>query len=1001
FTDLNMNRVQEDSVANVNRIFLGHLTLINNMDMDDEEAGPSAEEVDKNSPAFDFPEFSLGDNLPELLDKIYIDEINLENIHYRQQDIMDVSGITFVTRDMRIDKTPAFADNRFLHADKFSISIDSLDYLDKDQQLMVGLDKFRIDMEDGTGSLSLNTLIARHAEKNNGELYADAKINGFNISGINTRNLPEKSFSIDSISIEYPKFIVVMPEVSDEGGAKNPLDLYPAIADFLDKLQIDKIALIEADIQVSGLEGTSGTVRIPAAYLQISDLLIAKGTAFSKNRVLHTDDIAVRVENITAPLADGTHRASLDLFRLSTREGLFELNGISYKTDKDVDALLKDSEVEMVFEINSNQLKITKLDYAALIRDQAFYAGTVRLNGLDVAVFGELAFAEKVVEEAAKEAREEMKLDFSAFTLADMLPETFGRVKIGAVEFQEINLNHEDLGKVGGMELAIRNIQIDKDPAFAENRFLHTKSFKFSMDTVSFLEERQMLRVAFKDMALEIENGTGSFGMNKITAKHSENDPGEIYLDAAIEGFHIKGIDTREMTDKKFSIDSIVLSNPKILEDLGDSVEDADEPEPGEREKQKDSDNMDLYPAIADFLDEVQINKIAIVKADISVDGIADRTAHLPAIYLQASDVLIAEGTAFREDRVLHSSDIAVRLERIDFPLPDNVNSVGLELFEMSTGEGYLQADGFVYDYNENFRQLMEGPETNMVMKISNNDFSIKGLDFGLLIQQKGVFADSIIVAEGLNVEVFVDNHYPAEAGEDLPPTIQQLIKEVGMPLYLGSLLVNNAKVVYEELAEDGDEPGRFWLEELNLEVNNLTNIDRKINSDPETNINVNTMLMGDGHFKTCLIIPMNDLSRPVKFTGRIDSLDLTKLNRYTEYTTLFGFESGTIYTLLWDFEAGNEEANGTFGLSYENLNIQLSASDSPEPAGGLYQIGAYLANVLILDEDMSEGKSDPPKTVKFSREKDDEESFIDHYISSIIAGFVEIMGFPLSIIDP
>ncbi|WP_373495427.1 hypothetical protein, partial [Aquiflexum sp.] len=46
FTDLNMNRVQEDSVANVNRIFLGHLTLINNMDMDDEEAGPSAEEVD-------------------------------------------------------------------------------------------------------------------------------------------------------------------------------------------------------------------------------------------------------------------------------------------------------------------------------------------------------------------------------------------------------------------------------------------------------------------------------------------------------------------------------------------------------------------------------------------------------------------------------------------------------------------------------------------------------------------------------------------------------------------------------------------------------------------------------------------------------------------------------------------------------------------------------------------------------------------------------------------
>ncbi len=1004
FSDLNLNKVQEDSVANINSIFLSHLTLVNNMPLDEEEVKRAAAAADKKTPGFDVTKFSLGDNLPELLDKITIDEITLENIHYRQLDIMDVSSITFVTRDMLIDKNPAFSDNRFLHASKFTISIDSLNYFDEAQLLQINLDKFNINIEEGTGSLGINTLTAQHTKKRPGEIYAEAKINGFNISGIDTRNLTDKTFSIDSISIEFPRFMVEMPKGGGEGkmeqnaGPETPLDFYPAIADFLDELQVNKIALIKADIQISGMEEIEGTVRLPAVYLQVSDLLIAEGTAFSGNRVLHADDIAVRVERIEVPLLEGTHKAELDLFRLSTREGFLEFQGISYATKKDVDQMLTDSDVSMVMQMSSEQFKISKLDFAALIQEKGFYAEAISLNGLDVEIFGDLVFLEVEAEKAAKEAEKELELDFSEFTLADMLPDNFGKVKIGSIVLQDINLRHEDKNKVEGLEFSIQKVQIDQRPAFAENRFLHAEAFRFSVDTLSFLEEEQMLRVAFSDMELNIEKGTGNFELNNITANHSERIPGEMYMEAAIEGFHIMGINTREMTNKKFSIDSVAIAYPKILADL---AADAVDPDTSENAGTAAQEDMDLYSAISNFLNELQINKIAIIEADFAVDGLADRTARLPAVYLQVSDLLIAEGTAFQNDRVLHTADVAVRLERIDFPLPDNVNRVELELFEMSTREGFLHANGFVYDYNDNFREIMEGPETNMVFKVANDKFSIKGLDFGLLAQQKGVFADSILVGDGLNVEVFVDNHYEAEEAEDLPSTIQQLIKEIEMPLYLRALKVNNAHIIYEELAKDGDEPGKFWLEDMNLAVINLTNVDQKISDNPETTISLNTKLMGDGYFNTGLKIPMNDLLAPVNFSGRLDDFDLTQLNRYTEYTSLFGFESGTMYTLLWDFEAGNKAAKGIFGLSYENLNIQLSESESPKPAGTLFQIGSYLANALILDEDKSEDKSEPPKTVDFERDKDDGESFIEHYVASLMAGFLEIMGFPLSIINP
>ena len=315
--ELGLQRVKEDSVANIQSILLNDLIMVNNLEIKSDEKA-TAGDAGKTTTQFDIAEFSLGDNLPELLDRASMEEIKLQNINYRQQDNIKVVGLDFSTQGLVIDKNPAFADNRFLHANHFEFSIDKVDFLENNQMLQIALNEFQVSMENGTGSLGFSTLSANHAERAQGKMYAEATLNGFNLIGINTKELPDKKFAIDSIAIADPNFLVDLggSKEVDEKGNDAPLDLYPLIEDLLKEVQINKVAIIKGALKLSELEGNSNRIHLPAVYVQFSDILIAEGTGLAGVRVLHADDIAVRLEKLDFPLPDNVHRARLDNFTI-------------------------------------------------------------------------------------------------------------------------------------------------------------------------------------------------------------------------------------------------------------------------------------------------------------------------------------------------------------------------------------------------------------------------------------------------------------------------------------------------------------------------------------------------------------------------------------------------------------------------------------------------------------------------------------------------------------
>lgn len=765
------------------------------------------------------------------------------------------------------------------------------------------------------------------------------------------------------------------------------LDIYPLIKEQVDRVRLNDLRFSNINFTLINIESNDSLIFNAEEFnLKSDDILIAADMVFSDARAFYASKIDIQGKDVKINrVGRDQWRTELTLIEVDTRE-----SDLGIHSEK-VFFLKEGSNInDTVFFASFAEFKLNDLNMNRVQEDSVAKLSNVVLN--EMIVINNFDVKKEDVEEADKR---NIGFDVTEFTLGDNLPELLDRIIIDKIVLENINYKEQEHLVVEKFNFTANEIIVDNKPAFADNRFLHAKQFEVSIEKTSYLERKRLIQVGINNFIIDIEGGLGNLQIERLSANHLENNPGELYAEAALDGFAIIGLDTRDFEEKKFSIDSIALQNPELFIDLGGGNKNT--------EQNSKTSALDLYPAIKDVFKEVHINKIALIEGDFSITGMQGNknVALFPAVYVQLSNVFIAEGTAFAGGRILHADDIAVRMERIFYPFPDNVHHINLNLLRMSTREKFLKAYGLSYDYNRNFKKILEGAESNQVFSLSNDLFLINNLDYESLAMKRGFFTGSIKV-EGLNVEVFKDNHFPAEESEEESyPTPQQMIKDIELPIYLGELSLKNARILFEELAEGGEVPGKFTIEDLNLNIKNLTNVDNIINDRPEITISVNGLLMGDGYFETKMVIPMHDDTQQVKIAGKVDTLDLTELNRYTEFTTRFGIESGTIYKILWDFEAGKEQAVGKFGLSYEDLNVQLSEEDTPAPAGTLYQIGAYLANALVLDSDIAEAKSNPPKTAEFEREKDEEESFIEHYIASLMAGFIEIMGFPLSIIDP
>ncbi len=993
--NLNMEVLQEQQIARLGKISLQQATIL---DFSDKEDSTAAVKNEKQA-QLKISALSLGTLLPPFIRKVELEELEVKDFNLRQKEALFVKAFNFLGSDILIDSSSAFQEKRFLHTGMASSSFDSLYFSNESMGHHLKVSGFRMAAEGGEGSFSLSGLTIEPEKKERG-LWLEGHIEEIKLDKLEVEKLPGAVVKAEAILIQDPDLYVHLPDgptsASSKASVVPELNLYPAIEDMMQALNIGSVQLKEGSIQLANLGGSGQGLLVPELNLLLDDVLIAETTASEESRILHTKKIQVQLAGLQYYFPDEVYAMELGKLAIGTAPSIIRLEDFRYFVDKTHRAALAAPAREQLYRLSSHLLQIEQINFQKLLQGKGLYAATILSQETDFRIYGDPYAEEEELQGKEKgsppgpgnDTRLRSAQPFlEKLNLSEKLPGFLPRVEVGELRLEELDIWQMKKVKVENFNLQATAILLDEKPAFAANRFLHARTLSAGFDSLWLytIEPRQHFMGA--GLKFSSANGLGELAVGSFQAIARELDREKGWVEAKIPAFVIEDINTRDIPQGELKIGLIKMDKPKLTVVLPI-------PKKGEEEKAQATGGPDFYPAISKYLRSLQLGAFQVEEGEIRIGGLGGSTFGLavPEFKLLLDGVLLAEGTAFSDKRVLHSEDILLQLKNLTYLFPDKVYSLQLGEARMSTADSSLRTKNLRYVYGDNFNLILEAPDVNEVYRFFNKEMLAEGVRYGKLFSNEGFYANKLL-ADSLNIYVFKNFNYP-ESGERTPMPAE-MIRGAGIPIAIDSLLLRDMEIAYEEMTEGADTAGLVVITEMEALLKDMSNVEEILEEEPLMTVTARGKLMDEGNFETEIKVPLLDKEKLLRVSGSLDTLDATKLNRIARFNSRVAIESGTIYEVLWDFKAGEDLAEGDFEVSYENLSVQLSDSDSPDTTGIIKDIGSFLANSLIIDSSIAEEKTKEPKEVSFKQERDKKRSFFHYYVQALLAGLLEALEVP------
>lgn len=770
------------------------------------------------------------------------------------------------------------------------------------------------------------------------------------------------------------------------------LDIYPIIEEQVDRVRLRDLGF--NDISLTLVNVTSqDTLNFDARELNLNsdDILIDANKLITDSRAFYATYINfeghdVKIERTGNRLL----QAETEFLRFRTDE---EMMQILVQEMHFLESGLQKQDTMMY--VSLQDFSLTNLDMKRLQDERTGHIEQIRLNSLSF-INNNVAAPDTAV--MADTAQQDQQMNLAELSFGENMPEVMDRLELDELDIIDVNARQGDMLRLEDFDLQAHRIVVDENPAFAENRFLHAGEMESKLGLLAVSMGEPMMHLTMAGFAMEVDQGVGSISFTELQAVPEEKPEDEMWFQAELGPLNVISLDTRNIQNRQFSIDSIALESPKITAHMPPA-------EKEEVEEEVKYEAPDLYPAIADVLDQFHLRKFAVIGADITLSGmeVIEEEFRIPALYLQLRDVLIAEGTAYEGNRVLHTEDIAFRVEDLNYHIPESGYEVKLDYARFSTFEQFLELGEMDYSYEDKAKnvEILEEEQDNMLMSVKNDYFRIDHLNFQQLVRNQAFFAGSMR-AEGLDLYVYVDDNYPLEeetekaAEEAAGPAAKQLpqdiLKNLETPLNLENFTLRSGNIVYEQMLADADTAGRMEVTDFFVAAENVTNQREQYRQNREMTLRAGGKIMDDGAFKTEMVFDMLSDTNQARITGTVDSLDMTELNEFTTYVSRLAISSGQLHTLNWDFEADEVLARGKMEMSYEDLSIKISEGVGSDTTGVLKDIGAFLANNLVLETDVPAEDPKEPEVVEVEVENEEDMGFVDLYVQALMDGMLEMM---------
>lgn len=440
-----------------------------------------------------------------------------------------------------------------------------------------------------------------------------------------------------------------------------------------------------------------------------------------------------------------------------------------------------------------------------------------------------------------------------------------------------------------------------------------------------------------------------------------------------VEGFFpsilLSGVDFREIyMDRRLRLQSAKLLNPRV----------------------------EVHQSLSELLNAGTGASMQPTRYDITVDTVmvedaalgmcsdrSDYIEHLSNFDLSLSG-FSTDSTAKRP--ILFSQAAELNIDQLNWPLQDSLYRLNLHGIRMDSRRSAWAIDSFHliprYEPIE-FAQRRGFMADRMDLRVEG--VSAIGADVAAALNERRFIADSLTVS-ALNWDVFRDKRIARDSLSLHKPLFQELLLGLGVMLDIDTLLLSKGMVRYREIAEDGEQPGVFFIDQLSLALGDVCNDLGRVPQPYLTAMGYGR-LMGDGYLAVHGYFPMADTGGASYFSGSLGEMDARAFNPVLGPAAYIWVNDGQVNAMQFAFSAGRYISNGRMRFHYKDLNISVLNKKK----GNFKGFESLLANTFVVKA------HNPTQRIlrigKISFTRDPERSFIHFWYKSLLSGISSSIG--------
>ena len=273
----------------------------------------------------------------------------------------------------------------------------------------------------------------------------------------------------------------------------------------------------------------------------------------------------------------------------------------------------------------------------------------------------------------------------------------------------------------------------------------------------------------------------------------------------------------------------------------------------------------------------------------------------------------------------------AFEMSNIHMNFPDKKYEFSLGKLQYNFEDDQLHIKNLSYKPSINKTKLASSyPFNSEVYTIDLKELRIFNLDLQKIIQNEGIFMDSIQISQ-CSIDIYKDKRKPFDENKR-PEFPNDLLKKMELPILIPKISIEDSQLDYEEKLEKKGASMKVTLNKLNINIHNATSI--KENREEPLKIEMNSKFMNKAPLHVTMNLPLKDDQNTFFFSGKLGASQFKYYDSVLVPALGVKITNGDLKSLTFQASANRYSSEGTMTMLYSNLEAEVLKQNNSEKRG-------------------------------------------------------------------